>query len=65
MLNTKSLDTEEKDSKTESGRFFSEDEDVRLLSTAAAEYYKVFTDNAQLDSHQLLQYRQHGPKGEE
>ena len=32
--------SEEKDSKTESARFFSEDEDVKLLSVAA-EYYKV------------------------
>ena len=30
-------------------------------------YYKVFLDKAQPDSHQLLQYLQHGPslKGEE
>ena len=47
--------------------FFSKDEDWRDLSAAAAEYYKVFPDNAQPDSHQFLQYCQHGPspKGNE
>lgn len=44
--------------KTELDRFFSEDEDVKLISVAA-EYYKVFLDKAQPDSHQLLHYRQH------
>ena len=66
----KKSSTEEKDSKTESARFFSGDEDTKLLSAVAAEYYKVFPDKAQPDSHQILQYHQHGsspatPKGEE
>ena len=46
--------------KTESARFFSEDEDVKLLSVAA-EYYKAFPDQAQPESHQFLHYHQHGP----
>ena len=57
----KKSDTEEKDSKTEPARFFSEDKDARLLSAAAAEYYKVFSYNVQPDSYQLLQYFHHGP----
>ena len=43
-----------KDSKTESARFFSGDEYTKLLSAVAAEYYKVFPDKAQPDSHQIL-----------
>ena len=59
-----------KDSKTESARFFSRVENTKLLSAVAAEYYKDFPDKAQSDSHQILQYHQHGsspatPKAEE
>ena len=48
VKNTKSdcVSSEEKDSKTESARFFSEDEDVKLLSVAS-EYYKAFPEQAQ------------------
>ena len=53
------ISSEERDSKTELALFFSEDEDVKLLSVAA----KAFPDQAQQESHQLLHYRQHGPKG--
>ena len=42
--------SEEKDSKTESARFFFEDGDIKLLSVAA-KYYKAFPDQAQAELH--------------
>ena len=63
---TKSLTPEKKTRKLNRTDF-----SLRMKSddffAAAAKYYKVFPDNAQPDSHQLLQYCQQGPspKGKE
>ena len=48
MLKIKSLPQKKKISKTESARFFLGDEDTKLLSAVAAEYYKVFPDKLNL-----------------
>ena len=40
------ISSEERNSQTESARFFSEDEDVKLLSVAS-EYYRAFPEQAQ------------------